>query len=250
MDYDATTMHAVYDAGRSYSPEALQFWLGTISAAIGQVQIDRILDLGCGTGRYSAALAAHFEASVVAVDPSEKMLSEARKKGGDSLHFLRGSAESVPLADGAADLVFISMAFHHFDDPEKGARECFRVLRKGGVLCLRAATSDRIGLYPYVPFFPGARRLMGDILPTAAFVKCTFEGAGFDPAQHQLINGKVARTWRLFAEKIAHRADSCLALLTDEEFSKGLAALEDFARNAGSTGPVIEPIDLFVFRRS
>jgi len=35
----------------------------------------------------------------------------------------------------------------------------------------------------------------------------------------------------------------------DAEFSKGLAALRDFARNAGSTEPVIEPIDLFVFRR-
>jgi len=38
------------------------------------------LDIGCGTGRYSTALAAHFNAHVIAVDPSEKMLAEARKR--------------------------------------------------------------------------------------------------------------------------------------------------------------------------
>ena len=42
--------------------------------------VSRIVDLGCGTGRYSEPLSVHFQADVIGIDPSEKMLEEARKK--------------------------------------------------------------------------------------------------------------------------------------------------------------------------
>jgi SAM-dependent methyltransferase len=52
-------------------------WLGVISQRVPDGAPD-ILDLGCGTGRYSAAHADLFNARVIAVDPSLKMLAEAR----------------------------------------------------------------------------------------------------------------------------------------------------------------------------
>jgi ubiquinone/menaquinone biosynthesis C-methylase UbiE len=248
MDYDATAIPAAYDAGRSYSPDVLEFWLRTISTALGEVQISDILDLGCGTGRYSAALAAHFKAAVVAVDPSEKMLSEARKKKTDGVLFLQGSGEAVPLDDETVDLVFMSMVFHHFNDPMKVTRECRRVLREGGALCLRTATSDRVDFYPYSPFFPEARQFMRQALPSAEFVQRIFENAGFGSARHQVIKGEVARTWSHYAEKIAHRADSTLARLSAESFAEGLEDLRKFARTRAMSERVIEPVDFFVFR--
>jgi ubiquinone/menaquinone biosynthesis C-methylase UbiE len=39
-----------------------------------------VLDLGCGTGRFSEALAAQFDAHVIGLDPSLKMLQVAREK--------------------------------------------------------------------------------------------------------------------------------------------------------------------------
>ena len=68
----------------------------------------RDLDIGCGTGRYSMALAAHFNARVIAVDPSEKMLAEARKKATERVRYERASAESLPLPDASIDMVFMS----------------------------------------------------------------------------------------------------------------------------------------------
>jgi ubiquinone/menaquinone biosynthesis C-methylase UbiE len=248
MDYDATAIPAAYDAGRSYSPDVLEFWLRTISTALGKVQINDILDLGCGTGRFSAALAAHFKAAVIAVDPSEKMLAEARKKERDGVLFLQGSGEAAPLDDKTVDLVFISMAFHHFNDPMRAARECRRVLREGGALCLRTATSDRVDFYPHSPFFPEARQLMKEALPSAEFVRRIFENAGFESVRHQVIRGEVARTWSHYAEKIAHRADSTLTRLSDEAFAAGLVALRNHARKRPTSERVIEPVDLFVFR--
>jgi len=248
MDYDATTIPAAYDAGRSYSPDVLEFWLRTISTALGEARINDILDLGCGTGRYSAALAGYFNAFVVAVDPSEKMLSEARKKENHRVLFLRGSGEAVPLADKTVDLVFISMVFHHFSDPMKAARECRRVLREGGAVCLRTATSDRVDQYPHAPFFSEARQSMRETLPSAEYVKRIFENAGFGSVRHQVINGEVAGSWTHFAEKIAHRVYSTLARLSDESFAEGLAALRNFARARPTSERVTEPIDFFVFR--
>ena len=79
--------------------------------------ISTILDLGCGTGRFSEGLANRFGARVVGIDPSEKMLDQARRKRQrNSIHYERGTAEAIPLADGTVDMIFMSMSFHHFRD--------------------------------------------------------------------------------------------------------------------------------------
>src|SRR5690606_31699327 len=115
MDYDQTAMPAQYDAGRAYAPQVLQYWLETISRNLPVHQVSRILDLGCGTGRYSAALAEHFSADVEAIDPSEKMLEQALRKRHARVRFQSASGEKLPLPDRSIDLVFMSMVFHHFN---------------------------------------------------------------------------------------------------------------------------------------
>jgi ubiquinone/menaquinone biosynthesis C-methylase UbiE len=249
MDYDQTTMPAAYDAGRGYAPRVLEAWLRTIAAAVGDARIRDILDLGCGTGRYSAALARRFGARVVGVEPSEKMLAEAAKKAGDGVTLMRGSGEAVPLADASIDMVFISMVFHHFADPAKAAAQCHHVLRGGGVVCLRAGATDRIHDYPYVPFFPRTPAVLAVSLTSLAVIRSTFAAARFDLAHHEVVASEVAPSWAAYAEKTAYRADSILAQLTDPEFDAGLAALRRHAGAYPADEPVIEPVDFFVFRR-
>lgn len=67
---------------------------------------------------------------------------------------------------------------------------------------------------------------------------------------HEVVIGEVAESWTVYAEKVAHRADSILAQITDEQFEKGLIALRDHARAAPPDQAVTEPVDFFVFRRS
>jgi SAM-dependent methyltransferase len=249
MDYDRTTMPSAYDAGRGYAPAVLDFWLRAISSVVPANSVDDILDLGCGTGRYSAALAAHFDARVIAVDPSEKMLAEARGKPADGVRFFLGSGEAVPLPDNAVDMVFMSMVFHHFESPERAVGECRRVLRQGGVVCLRAGVTDRIDDYAYVPFFPATPALLNRNLQSLAFIEATFLAAGFQRVHHEVIASEAATDWASYAERTALRADSILAQLTDREFECGMAALREFTA-AGPPGPVVDPVDFFVFRRT
>ena len=82
MDYDKTAMPANYDSGRSYSPDVLAYWLNVVSRHANGAAIADILDLGCGTGRYSEGLATHFDARVIA----EVAVGLQHGPAGDRLH--------------------------------------------------------------------------------------------------------------------------------------------------------------------
>jgi ubiquinone/menaquinone biosynthesis C-methylase UbiE len=249
MDYDKGNIPASYDAGRFYSPEVLALWLDRISRCAPRDRISAILDLGCGTGRYSAALANHFKAQVIAIDRSAKMLAGARKKSAPGIHHVRASAEAIPLHDASIDMVFMSMVLHHFEDQPRAARECHRVLRDGGTVCLRAATVDRIPTYPYVPYFAKSRAILEAIMQTQVQIESIFHDAGFELARHELVRNEVAANWLIYADKIAAGAYSILAQLSESEFLDGMRLLKDNAATAANA-PVVEVVDLFAFRRT
>lgn len=248
MDYDKTRMPAAYDAGRSYPPEVLAFWLEVISRWVPRGTVSDIVDIGCGTGRYSAALADHFDARVVALDPSEKMLAQARKKVSPRVRYEQAPGEGLPLGDGSMDLAFMSMVFHHFAHPDRVAQECRRVLRPNGAVCLRAGTVERCESYAYVPFFPSTRSILDKSLTSQARIESIFAAAGFHLTAHELVPSRAAESWSAYAQKLAHRADSILIQLSDREFEDGLAAVRKHAASRPSHEPVTEPVDFFVFR--
>jgi ubiquinone/menaquinone biosynthesis C-methylase UbiE len=245
MDYDATDIAAAYDLGRSHGPAVLELWMRAIGAHVAAPK--GILDLGCGTGRFSNALAAHFDTEVIAVDPSTKMLEQAREKPTDRrVRYESGRGEAIPLADASVDLVFISMSFHHVSDPPLVGRECRRVLRHGGCVFLRGGTSEQIASYPYVPFIPATLPLLERVLTPASFVRGVFEAAGFQTLSTELVWQEVAPSFQAYADKLATRADSIIAALAPADFEAGMAALRAHgARNPGLA--VTEPIDVFVF---
>jgi SAM-dependent methyltransferase len=247
MDYDDTDMPRAYDSGRSYSPEQLGRWLEVVSKSVGRVSMKRILDLGCGTGRYSTALANGLDAHVIGLEPSAKMLAEAKKKSSMSVALVRGSGESLPLAGESIDMVFMSMVFHHFKDANAAVRECRRVLRDGKFVCLRAGTIEQIDNYAYVPFFPESRPLLERSRNPRATIESVFTAAGFVLDRHELVESEAAGSWPAYAERLVHRADSILVQLSDSEFEQGLQALRSYVQNA-PTGSVGEPVDFFVFR--
>ena len=250
MDYDKTNIAAVYDSVRSYRPEILQQWLDLLSAHVPKDGVSRILDLGCGTGRYSGPLSVHFEADVIGIDPSEKMLEEARKKSSRrSVIFEKASGEKLPVEERSIDMVFMSMVFHHLSDPEHTAHECHRILRDGGYVCIRNATIDAIETYPYLGFFRGIRPLIEEQLVSRSQIERIFEDAGFDSVAQKVITHQISSDWRSFADKIATRVDSFIARLPDDDFHTGMTALRAHAEDADPGEPVTVDVDFFVFQR-
>ncbi len=247
VDYDRTSIPEGYDRGRDHGPKALELWMSAIEARVRGRSIHRILDLGCGTGRFSQALATRFDAEVVGVDPSQKMLAIARGKPHEPrVRYVEGRAESIPLEAETMDMVFTSMTFHHFADRALAASECRRVLRRGGALLVRTATREQIDSYAYVPFIPITRGMHEEVLPSLAEIRGVFESAGLRHVSSELLTQTIAPTWRAYADKLASGADSVLARVNTTELEAGL---ERVRRHAASVDPqpVTEPIDLLVF---
>jgi|SRR6185369_4302025 len=248
MDYDATDIAVSYDRGRNHGPEVLDLWMDAIASHVGGHRIDTILDLGCGTGRFSESLATRFDANVIGIDPSTKMLEQAVSKAhSPRIRYEIGRGESIPLPDNSVDLIFMSMIFHHFEDPKLAARECRRVLRSNGTVFMRAGTSDRIAFYPYVEFFPETRPILEECLPSTTFVREVFEAAGFQAIIVEVIEQEIAGDYAAYAEKLSAGADSVLVQLTPDQFASGMQTLRSHF-DLNKDHPVVEPIDVFVFR--
>lgn len=94
----------------------------------------RALDIGCGAGHLSFALAPHV-ARMVALDPSPSMLAAvsqaAAAKGLAGIETRQGNAESLPFDDGSFHLVCTRYSTHHWTRLEEAVREMARVLAPG-----------------------------------------------------------------------------------------------------------------------
>jgi len=123
MNYDETEIPTTYDKARALVPETRRLWQDLLSVHIDRAEMSLVIDLGCGTGRFSGLLAAHFGVQVIGIDPSLKMVDQARRKPKiGNVVYWQGSA-ALPLRNGCADLVFMSMVYHHLTDPTAVARE-------------------------------------------------------------------------------------------------------------------------------
>jgi len=91
----------------------------------------RVLEVACGTGRFTTMLADRG-ADIVGIDISREMLEQGRKKAATaelsgSIEFVRGDASRLPFPDDHFDSVVAMRFFHLMDDPIPFARELRRV---------------------------------------------------------------------------------------------------------------------------
>ncbi|WP_293301261.1 class I SAM-dependent methyltransferase [Pedobacter sp. UBA4863] len=110
------------------------------------------LDIGCGTGNYTIALA-NKGFSFVGIDPSEKMLSEAKIRNSDS-SWLKGKAERIPAKNNVFNGIIATLTIHHWADLEKAFSEIDRVLCNSGKLILFTSTPEQMRGYWLNHYFP------------------------------------------------------------------------------------------------
>jgi ubiquinone/menaquinone biosynthesis C-methylase UbiE len=106
--------------------------LARIAAAIPAA---RVLDLGCGGGHVSFAVAPVVR-DVIAYDLLAQMLevvaSAAKERGLDNLSVRQGSADKLDFPDASFDMVCTRFSVHHWRNVPRALREVLRVLKPGG----------------------------------------------------------------------------------------------------------------------
>jgi trans-aconitate methyltransferase len=124
-DWDAARYHRL--------AEPQMAWGRAVLARLAPRAGERILDLGCGTGRLTAEIASAPGLFVAGLDPSASMLREAAARSGRTIRLVRGDGAFLPFVE-AFDAVFSAATFHWIQDHDRLFATIHAVLTRRGRL--------------------------------------------------------------------------------------------------------------------
>ena len=126
-DWDAERYHRLSEPQRAWGRQVL--------ARLAPASGERILDIGCGTGRLTTEVAAATGILTIGLDASSAMLRQAATAHpGMPLAFVQGDGAALPLASGTFDAVFSTATFHWIGDHDRLFAAVHAVLVPGGRL--------------------------------------------------------------------------------------------------------------------
>lgn len=150
---------------------------------------ESLLDVGCGTGHFTRALASAVSGPIVGVDISADWLAHARARGGARISYHLADAQALPYADGSFDLAMSITALCFVDDERRALRELLRVTRRRFVLGLlnrhsllwrQKGRDGGVGAYRGARWHTAtdARRLFEDLPATRLVVRSAIQLPG------------------------------------------------------------------------
>lgn len=186
--------------------------------------VERILEVGCGTGHWLANLRP-APGRRYGLDLSAGMLAQAQARQA-GLDLTRGRASQLPFPDACADLVYCVNALHHFQHQRGFVLEARRLLRPGGTLAITGMDprGRRHSWYIY-DYFAGTYQTDLDRFPSWGTVLDWMLEAGFERIEwrpvEQITDHKVDR--EVLSDPFLEK-DACsqLTLLSDEAYAAGL----------------------------
>jgi SAM-dependent methyltransferase len=137
----------------------------------------QFLDLACGTGNYTSALASlggHWHG----IDISDVMIKQAREKN-PRVTWQLGSADTIPYPNSFLDGAMCTLAIHHFPKLLGPFKEVYRVLSHGRFVIFTAFPEQMRG-YWLCHYFPEMMRSLIEQEPTQELVETSLRSAGFE----------------------------------------------------------------------
>src|ERR1044071_1699671 len=193
------------------------------------------LDIGCGTANYLTALAGKG-VEFYGVDPSETMLSEARKKK-NGAQFFNAKAENLPFDDAMFDGCTATFTLHHWTDKLKGLKEVNRVLKPGAKMVFLSFTEEQMRGYWLNHYFPEMMQRSWELLPDFEGMQQLLNDAGFrlaaiekyfvqEDLQDHFVYSNKHHPEQYLRPEIRQNASSFSAFCSPAELASGLLALE------------------------
>lgn len=233
----------LYDEiGENYNNtrQADQFIAETIFKLLNILPNEKILDIGCGTGNYTIAMA-EKKMDMVGIEPSSRMLEIAQKRNG-SIDWILGQAEEILAEEAAFEGIFGVLTVHHWQNINRAFLELYRVLKENCNIVLFTSTPEQMKGYWLNHYFP--KMLEQSILqmPSIDRLKQAAINSGFkaiasekyfvknDLKDHFLYVGK-NRPELYFEERIRSGISSFAALSNSIEVQNGLQRLNKDIQN-------------------
>jgi ubiquinone/menaquinone biosynthesis C-methylase UbiE len=189
---------------------------------------DRVVEVGCGTGRLTLPLAAMTPARVTGVDTETRMLEVARgKDAAGRVDWIRGSAYRLPLEEGAAALVTMVMVVHLLRQRGRAFTEARRILRAGGQLSIWTFSPRHVEEFYLNAYFPSIAVIDRPRFPSVAVLSAELRRAGFDDLRVQMMEEPRQLDIAVVVDRVRGRYISTLAMLPPLEYRLGLQQLEE-----------------------
>ncbi len=163
----------IYDVSRASNNE-------TVEKLIKLLHIDPnsiILDMGSGTGNYTAALQ-QITQSIIGIDISIEMIKQARIKY-PMLNFIYGNILDLPFNSKTFDGVFAIQVLHHVKNKHSFLREAYRILQKDAYIAIHSCSHSQMRAFWFYHYFP--KGLIADLsrIPDVGEITILLENAGF-----------------------------------------------------------------------
>jgi ubiquinone/menaquinone biosynthesis C-methylase UbiE len=187
-------------------------------------QSEGVLEVGCGTGHWIVTLAQNG-CKATGIELNLKMLEIARQKLPEA-NIKHGKAESLHWEGETFNRVFCINAIHHFIDSKKFMTEARRVLKKtGGVMVVGLDPHTGLNSWWIYDYFPQVIEIdRKRYIPAQDIRKMMVENGLTDcstvEAQHMQICMPAREA--LDSGRLAKNSTSQLALLSDEEYIRGI----------------------------
>ena len=226
LDYDAPG-----GAGDDYAELHLisEFDHAVLDAALSAIGDEaglRVLDVGCGTGRFTRKLASHG-ARVTGVDRSETMLDAARatKFSGEGMppEYVRGDA-NIRLPDGPFDAITSFYALQYFDGPAF-FRRAIGALKPGGKIVLASFPHRHFAESEFGVFFPSMAAIDMARFPSRQRLESALTDAGFSAVTTTMTVAEMQNRAEIIIDKVERKYLSSFHLLPEDEFRRGVAAM-------------------------
>lgn len=187
----------------------------------------RLVDVGCGTGRFAAFAKARRGGRVWGVDPSAEMLRRARARpGAGGIGWKQAAAERLPFTRGWFDAAHMHLVVHTLPDRPAALTEIGRVLMGGGRLAIATFAMEHFARFYLNPYFPSIAAVDGARFPDPAALTSELPTAGFREPAVERISQPVTADPQDVLERVRGRYISTLHLVEPAEYADGLARLE------------------------
>jgi SAM-dependent methyltransferase len=200
-------------------------WHELLEALVRAGDLDgrRVLDVGCGTGLFAAALAGR--ARVTAVDPEPEMLAVARRRLPPEVELRQAAAEELPFAGASFDAAVLRLVVHLVDRP-RALPELRRVLAAGGRLVVATFDPAHFAGFWLNRLLPSLERVDRARFPTPDELRAELGAAGFGAVRVERLGQRAAIDRETALERIRGRHISTFDLLEEEEIRAGLERAE------------------------
>jgi ubiquinone/menaquinone biosynthesis C-methylase UbiE len=228
---DYSKISDYYDKGRWLSEQNIDKWLGLIKKYTKAPASAKLLDLGCGTGRFAIPIAEKLGYRVTGADASPEMLDKARAKDTPKkIIWDVQDAHHMNYPDGSFDIVFMSHVLHHCTNAGQALKECNRVLRPGGILLVRHCVIEEIREDPESVFFPEDLAINESRIATLKETKKLLKKAGFINIASEMIIQRSSNNGHELYARMATRNVSALAMIPQAAFESGLKRLYEYVQ--------------------